>query len=302
MNLREMISFQQVAYYKSFSKAAKKLYFSQPTITFHILELEKEIGGKLFIRTNSHVELTPLGEILLQYVEQIITVYNEAIEAMENYKNGNIGNIKLALTGSTGYWLFPLLDKFKKCNKNVNIDLHVSFYSTILNLIMTKKAHFGFIKTESPSFSHPLLFSRTLAMDESILVFSPKHRFSQLEETTQAEVSREPIIAYGSKTNFWEQIIVKFNENGLDLKISADAYDYQTVKILLQTSFGVAFLPKICVNDELESGIIKTIPIKDLAPVNRYSVLIYRKDMVINGLFEEFLKIFKLTSLIKNTK
>jgi DNA-binding transcriptional LysR family regulator len=218
-------------------------------------------------------------------------LHDESIDVISNFKQGKLGTLKLALTGSTGYWLLSLLDNFRRSNNNVIIDIHVSFFDTIMDRIITRKAHFGFIKADAPNFSHPLLFSKVFAMDESILVFSANHRFSKLEKITLVDICEEALVAYGSKTSFWQQILVEFNKVGLNPKIYADAYDYQTVKLLLQTSYGVAFLPKICVNEELEKGILKTLPIKDCAPIHRHSILIYRKDMVFNPLYERFISI-----------
>lgn len=288
---KELLIFQNVAKYKSFSKASEKLFFSQPTVTFHISQLEKELGAKLFIRdkTTSTLELTSVGEIFLDYINQIITLYDEAIEKTESIKKGELGTLKIALTGSTGYWLFPLLDNFKKKHRNVNIEIHVNFTNTILDLIKNRKVHFGFLKTETPNFVHSSLITKAVLSDESILVFSPNYKFSKLKEVTLADVNAQPIIAYARNTSFWGQILVNFDNAGLTPKITMEAYDFQIVKLFVQKSLGVAFLPRICVKEEIDKGIFKTLPIIDCPPIKRYSILVYRKDITLNDLDKWFL-------------
>ena len=61
MELRQLQSLMAVVEYKSFSKAAEKLYISQPTISTHIRLLEEEFNSRLIIRTTKSVEITPHG-------------------------------------------------------------------------------------------------------------------------------------------------------------------------------------------------------------------------------------------------
>lgn len=297
MSLKELIIFQKVAHYKSFSKASEKLFFSQPTITRHISELEKKIGSKLFFRNRekSTLELTYEGETFLYYIHQIVSLYDEAIEKIENIKKGESGTTKIALTASTGCWLFPLLDDFKKHHINFSFEINVNYFSdTILDLIKARKIHFGFIKTFTTSFADPLLVANIVLNDEIVLVFSPNHRFSRQKELTLANICTEPIIAFAKTTKFWEQVLLMFHKNNLIPKVTMEAYDFQTVKLFVQKSFGVAFLPKICVQEEIEKGIFKTLPIKDCPPIKMYLILIYRKDMVLNDIYISFLDmIFK---------
>lgn len=289
MDIKQMLSFQKVAHYKNFSKASKELFLSQPTVTSHILDLEKELDVKLLERGKS-VELTLFGEHFLDYVNQIIALQDEAVGSIDDLKKGKSGTLKLALTGSAGYWLFPLLDKFKRYHNTVDINITVTLCNQTIDSVITRKVHFGFIKTPNPGFVHPLLLSKEVELDENILVFSPHHKFSKLEEITLTDICKEPMIAYARNTNYWEQILEIFHTAGLNPKVSMETYDYQSIKLLLQTSLGIAFLPNICVKEEIKQGILKTIPIIDCPPITRYSIMLYRKDMVLNDLLKSFLK------------
>ena len=67
MNLKQLEAFVNVAEKRSFSKAARELYLTQPTVSAHISALEKELNIKLFLRYTSEVGLTDDGEKLYQY-------------------------------------------------------------------------------------------------------------------------------------------------------------------------------------------------------------------------------------------
>lgn len=289
MDFKQMISFQQVAKYKSFSKASQKLFFSQPAITNHIAELEKHLGAKLLDRTRSSVELTPFGEKFLTYVNQMVSLRNEAVETLDSMQEGKSGKLKIALTGSSGYQIFPLLEKFRASHKDIDIEVFVGLCNPIIEMVTNRAAHFGILKTDLPSYVNPLFVTQVIGIDENILVFPPSHKFSDQEELTMAEVCKEAMIAYARRTNYWDQILDVFHSLDLNPKVSMEAFDYHTIKLLLKSSLGIAFLPRACVEEELEKGTLKTLPIIDCPPIKRYAILMYRNDLHFNQLTSDFL-------------
>ena len=74
MNLKQLEAFVQVAEGGSFSKAAKELYLTQPTISAHISALEKELNARLFIRNTKEVSLSEDGKDLYRHAKQIIDI------------------------------------------------------------------------------------------------------------------------------------------------------------------------------------------------------------------------------------
>ena len=72
MDLRQLETFVEVCKYKSFSKAAEKLYITQPTVTSHIQNLENELGTILINRSGKNMTLTQAGSLLFKYAGDII--------------------------------------------------------------------------------------------------------------------------------------------------------------------------------------------------------------------------------------
>lgn len=79
----------------SFSKAAEKLYISQPAITQTIKKLEEQLGGKLFYRNNNGVVLTEEGKHLYEYIKDSMEVIENASVKFNQYKNLNDGIIRI---------------------------------------------------------------------------------------------------------------------------------------------------------------------------------------------------------------
>ena len=83
MDIRSLTTFIQVAESGSFTKAAKKLGYSQSTVSFQIKQLETELNSRLFERINHTVMLTDNGRMLLGYANQMQKLDREMQEAMQ---------------------------------------------------------------------------------------------------------------------------------------------------------------------------------------------------------------------------
>ena len=84
MDFKQIEAFINVVRYKSFSKAADATFFTQPTISTHISNLEKELGIKLLDRKGRTVEMTPQGSIFYKYAVEMVNARSQAIDALGN--------------------------------------------------------------------------------------------------------------------------------------------------------------------------------------------------------------------------
>ncbi len=84
-----------VAENESFSRAAEKLYISQPAITQTIKKLEEQLGGKLFYRNNNGVSLTEEGKHLYEYIKDSVEIIDNATLKFNQYKNLTEGIIRI---------------------------------------------------------------------------------------------------------------------------------------------------------------------------------------------------------------
>lgn len=95
INLEFYKIFCEVARNRSFSKAAKKLYISQPAITQTIQKLEQQLGAKLFYRNNNGVTLTEEGKHIYEYIKDSMEIITNACNKFEQYKNLEEGIIRI---------------------------------------------------------------------------------------------------------------------------------------------------------------------------------------------------------------
>lgn len=288
MELRHLRIFHEIARCSSFSKAAKKLYLSQPTVSAHMKTLETSLGLKLFTKKN---ELTEAGEILFQYSTKILAAVEEAKNAMENYKNGLAGSFSLVTSHTICHWVLPeLLLQFKRKYPSINIVLYSEFSPKSIELILNRKVHFGIIRTEDENFSHPKLISQTIAADHSSVIISADHPLAKLEHVTVDQLLKVPLILYGKHTSYWKQIQNAYAAVGASPQIGMELNDINAVKLMVRRGMGIALLPDISVEEELRQGLLKRLHVKKFPTIKRYSTLIYHKDLIPVGHIGHFIE------------
>lgn len=124
MKIKALEYFIAVAEFKSINEAARQLYIAQPSLTKSMHLLEEEIGGSLFQRTNTGVQLTPLGQKILPEAKEVVAYYRNWKElAQEN----TLKEIEIYSFISFPDFLLPdILLRFRKKHPDLNVHLRVS--------------------------------------------------------------------------------------------------------------------------------------------------------------------------------
>lgn len=289
MELRCLISFVRVAQHKSYSKAAQALHLSQPTVTAHINELEKELGVRLFQRYKSPVQITEIGEVFLKYAKHALDILKQAEDTIDKHKKGSQGSLSLSLSESVFYWLMPYIDRFKLYYPLIDIKVNVCLSPITIDKLTNGEIDLGVIKTDRPFFNNRLFNFLEIGNDEAVVIFSPHNNLADFDELDVDQLKGKPTIIYGGNTNFWEQIAGLLG-NDLDYNATVEMNNSQAIKLFLIKSDRIAFMPKQLVQSELDMGILVSRPIKNISPITRYSLLLYRNDIPLSDIAQQFLK------------
>ena len=114
MELNSLRYFVCVANYLSFSRAAEQLYISQPALSYHISNLEKELGVSLFIREKRHIALTEAGKILLEEADQVCAHVDAAFQRIAQLSTASantlrFGFVELLISLCFNHFISPFL-------------------------------------------------------------------------------------------------------------------------------------------------------------------------------------------------
>lgn len=123
MDINCIECFLTVARTLNFSEAARRNYISQSMVSRYIGKLEKEIGAKLFVRTNKEVALTAEGKALLPYAVEITDNLRKAKFAIEQLKSGYEGRVKILCDGAAGEFVSLCINEFSKLYPGIAVDI-----------------------------------------------------------------------------------------------------------------------------------------------------------------------------------
>jgi DNA-binding transcriptional LysR family regulator len=125
MELRHFRYFAAVAQYLNYSEASRRLHVAQPAISQTILDLEEEIGAKLFLRSNRKVQLTAAGTALLDEVEGILKRTDDAKRLAQRAARGEVGILRIGFVAQiTAPILPPLVQAYLRQYPSVELQLH----------------------------------------------------------------------------------------------------------------------------------------------------------------------------------
>lgn len=102
MNIKQLQAFLVVAQEHQIMAAAKRLYTTQPPLSYQMKQLEKELGVRLFVRNAHGIRLTAAGQTFQRYAQRIVNLERQAHDELHQEENGEIGQINLGLISSAG--------------------------------------------------------------------------------------------------------------------------------------------------------------------------------------------------------
>lgn len=272
-NLEDLIVIRTIVKYGSFKKAGIQLGVSQPTISFHIKNLEKKIGKLIFIR-KIPLSLTESGIILYRYSEKILFLCEEACITLNKIKFIE-KEIIIGASQTVGTYLMPqVLKLLKKKYPNVNLKLEIYSSKKICWLIANGQIDFAIIGGKIPNELKEILEIIPYAEDELALIVSKTHHlineenFKNNEENIRKEdLYRMKFINLNKNSTLQKIINEILEKNNIDLKrlsIIMELNTIEGIKNAVQSGLGFSFISVLALIKELESKSLVKLKIKDI--------------------------------------
>lgn len=289
MDFRQLESFISIAKNKSFSKAARELYLTQPTISNHIQNLEKEIGTTLLNRDNRKITLTKAGEIFYDYANKILDLKKSANYSMGEFIGKIEGTIEINASTIPEQYIVPgIVKSFNEVYPGVNYKINHGDSQQIIENIQNNKYDYGF----TGAYLKDSSLHYIPIMEDSLVLISPKGFLSPKTDVLSInEILSLPLILReeGSGTlNLFSKELKK-NKIKIDsLNIIAFAENTQTIKTLVEEGIGCSIISSKAIEKELSLDVFDVYKIKDL-DLNRNFYFVYSKDRVFPPLEKNFI-------------
>jgi DNA-binding transcriptional LysR family regulator len=241
MDFKQIEAFVNVVRYKSFSKAADATFFTQPTISTHIRNLEKELGVKLLDRKSRIVEMTPQGSKFYKYAVEMINARAQAFDALTDTSE-NIGGILEIQTSSIPSVTFlpDLLSGFRVTHPGIQYYVSVSDTQTVIDNITERIGEIGFI---GDKISSPSIECTKVAVDKSVLIAPVNYDIPSTIKLSDA--IQYPFIwrETGSATRrAFEQAALRAGFEKEEFEVAALVDDMDTIIRSVEAGLGVAII------------------------------------------------------------
>ena len=257
--------FHTVAKRLNFTKAADELCITQPAVSKHIQEIENYFQLKLFDRNGTKIKLTEAGEILLQYTNQIFTLYGNLEFELNTLNERHNGKLRIgASTTIAQYVLPPLLADFHKKFADITVTLIINNTEQIEQALQNKDIDFGIIEGQSKNTS----FKYTVFIkDEIVLVANMNHPAAKKEMIQIDELLKTPLLIREPGSGTLE--VIAHALKPFDIKISQLNTEMQlgsteSIKSYLLHSDCMAFLSIHSILKELKNKEITIIDVNGL--------------------------------------
>ena len=274
MQISQFEIFMMVSRLKSFSKAAKLLYMTQPAISNHIQAMENYYGTKLFNRHSHGVSLTKAGEVVYTFAQKILSNHDAMEKEIDRVLNIKNQNLIVGASSNVGNYALPCsIWTFKEKYPEVNIRLEIGNSATIVQQVLDNKVHLGVL--EGP-VEHDDLKIIPVFSDHLILIAPPSGKWLKRDSITLKELRRESLLireeGSGSR-RIWENLLEEAGMSLNDFKIAAEMGSIDAIKSAVESGLGVSVASRVSVQKELRRGSLREIKIEGIPSSIQFRVI-----------------------------
>ena len=294
IDFRHLETFCRVADLKNFSRAADDLLLTQPTVSGHILSLEKSLSLRLFDRTRREARLTKAGEVFLRYASKLLTLRKDLLNALSEFSQGIRGELSLGASTIPGEYLLPkLMGDFREDHPHFTLSLKIADTKEIIQDVLQGHVELGVIGAK---VNHPSLHYERYEEDEIIVVAPSGHPLARKKRAGFEDLLKEPWIIReeGSGTQMAiENALRKKGKSLKEFNVVMEMGSTSSMKEGVKAGLGLAFISERAVEDELNQGRFSRIAVEGMESISRQIYIVSHQGRTFSPIGMEFLRFLK---------
>ena len=275
MDIRALNIFMEVAELGSFTKAGEKLGYSQPTVSFQIKQLEKELGVSLFDRIGHTVSLTDAGRDALRYAQNICQLSQEMLLDTSGHREP-AGVLRLGMPDSL---CEPLIagqfHVFRRHYPKVSLQIFTGDTGQLLELLDHNEA--DLILTMDDHLYNP---NYRIVDEEAIgvhFVVSPANNLVQKDVVTVEELLQQPFLLTEKGMSYRRLLDERLARASMEIQPVLETGRADLICALAEENAGVGFLPDYVTADSVRKGKLVRLHVQDFQ-VTVWKQLLYRRE------------------------
>ncbi len=270
--------FYVVANKKNITKAAEELFISQPAVSKAIKKLENNLGGKLFNRTKKGVVLTEEGKEFYNYIKVALEYINNAENKFNDLINLETGTIKIGVSVTlTKYFLTPFLEKFHDLHPKINIQIDTNITKVLFHKL--KNGLLDLVILNLPYKKENDIKIVKCRDIQDIFCANKNYQNLKNKKLSLNELNNYPLVLQAKSSNTRTFLDDVAKENNVTLNPSMELASYQLVTEFTKIGFGIGYLTKEYIQDELKNKNLFKIKLKEKIPKRSIGIAYSNKNL-----------------------
>lgn len=278
-----------VADEKSFSRAAEKLLRTQPAVSLAIQKLESDLQEKLIDRSGKDLLLTDAGRIVYDYARRFENLEADLENALAELRDNSAGRLVIGANESSSLYLLGHIERYRRLYPKVKVQVRRSLSSRIPAELIDGALEIGVISYDPED---DRLHSVVIYTDHLAFVVSPQHRFAAREEISINDLGMETFIAHNVSGPYRAVVLKEFQRHKVPLNMDVEMPTIETIRKMVQRNEGVAFLPRMTVEQDVEQDVLREIKVTEMR-VDRHIRLVYPAKRSLSHAARAFLELVR---------
>lgn len=279
----------------NYTRAAEKLSLTQPAVSQHIKQIERDLGTVVFDRSGGKIRPTPEGMLVIQYAERVVSLYENLQRALED-KRKSIDRLRVGITHtSESNIVTEVLAQYAEQFDNMKITIQTDTISNLYEMLKTYKIDIAIVEG---AVADPSINSVMLDTDSLVLCVSNEHPLAKRSLVTIEELKKEKMIlrlpSSGTR-NLFAANLESRNLSLEDFNVTLEVDNIATIKDLVRRNYGVSILARSACMDELKKGKITVLPIENLSMIREVNIL-YHHTFKHAEILQDIVRIYNETA------
>jgi DNA-binding transcriptional LysR family regulator len=272
MTLRQLEVFLAIARERSFSLAARRIHLSQPTMSEHVHELERELGRPLFVRRGRVTLLSEAGRVFESFATRATATLADARRAIDELDGLRVGSLVVGSSTTPGIYLLPrVVGAFRTRHPGIALRLDIGNSRQVEERVRADELDLGIVGGHELAPGEECLAAGLV--DELVLVVPPRHRWARRRVLDPGRLAEEPLLLRedGSATRrVTERALV---QAGVRFTRGLELNHTEAIKQAVAAGLGVAFVSVHAVRAEMAGRRLYPLRLRGLGIQRHFHVI-----------------------------
>lgn len=278
-----MMIFKQFVEFQNENAVAESMNITQPTVTFHLKNLNKYYGIPLYYKKGKHFKLTEAGELLYRNTTKLLNLMQETNDVMSDFKASKRGTLKIGASHAPVYHILPEAFKsYMNNHPNIQIDLTVDTAPHIIDKLRSREIELAVI-SENAFYENDLKVKRFME-NELMIAMDKEHPLAHKEALTMKDLEYYDLVIHsGGSTR--ESIDEWRRDNLVQLRARMQSNSLSSILETIKHSHYLSLISHSAIQHR-QDIVSKKLP---NGPRPRYISIVYRDDMYLTPVIQNFI-------------